>query len=513
MPRAWSFALLLTIIAIGAALRGFDLTARSMWFDESFSWRVIQLPLKEMMTSVSADVHPPLYYFVLRLWAQATGDTLFSLRLFSLLFACLTMWLVYVLQVRLWRSRGLALWTVSLLALSSWQMLYAQEARMYTLGTTLAVLSSILLLRAVQSTPSRLTRWLTYGISIAALAYVHYYGFFTIAAQVIWLVAYLCTMQKRNWPAFIHARSTWHAFLAGVLAFILYLPWLPVFLAQNQRVQASFWIPPLTGWSIPDGIYRMFIPTNAALPHWDIHVVITVIPILFVSGCFIWLLSSQIVKIRKQRAVSWLIVLNAVMPFTLSALLSVTGRSVYQDRFLIFAHIYLIMAVAAAVWTLTSGKRRTLSVIVVTIILTAGSLGYWRELDIKHRPGLRAAVEYLSQRAHPAAPIVVNSSFIFFASDYYLRREFPIVAKPLLYSESDELIHFAGGPILRASDRIGPALFKQTKANQLWVIDTTGFGSSMLSVPEPWQLQDQQRYPEIFSYQGDIIVSRYERDR
>ena len=52
--------LLALVVIIGVGLRSFELTARSLWFDEAFSWRLIQFPLAEMITRDAADVHPPL---------------------------------------------------------------------------------------------------------------------------------------------------------------------------------------------------------------------------------------------------------------------------------------------------------------------------------------------------------------------------------------------------------------------------------------------------------------------
>src|SRR3989338_11107154 len=83
MIRRQTAGLLGVIVLLGVALRSYHLGARGLWFDEAFSWRLIQFPLPELPTRAAADVHPPLYYILLKLWASIFDTSLLSLRLFS----------------------------------------------------------------------------------------------------------------------------------------------------------------------------------------------------------------------------------------------------------------------------------------------------------------------------------------------------------------------------------------------------------------------------------------------
>ena len=38
----------------------------ALWFDEAFSMAIIKLPWKEMLGVIVQDVHPPLYYYILK---------------------------------------------------------------------------------------------------------------------------------------------------------------------------------------------------------------------------------------------------------------------------------------------------------------------------------------------------------------------------------------------------------------------------------------------------------------
>src|SRR5947209_5855379 len=86
MPRrCLVWPVVLVIVAGGMLLRLWHLNQRSLWFDEAFSWRLIQFPLPEMLWRAGHDNSPPLYYILLQGWVALWGESLFFLRLPSVL--------------------------------------------------------------------------------------------------------------------------------------------------------------------------------------------------------------------------------------------------------------------------------------------------------------------------------------------------------------------------------------------------------------------------------------------
>ncbi|MBU4141332.1 hypothetical protein KKE99_00455, partial [Patescibacteria group bacterium] len=59
---------LIAILVIGLILRLYNLIAVSLWHDEAFSALLIRYPFGEMIARIILDVHPPLYYIILRVW-------------------------------------------------------------------------------------------------------------------------------------------------------------------------------------------------------------------------------------------------------------------------------------------------------------------------------------------------------------------------------------------------------------------------------------------------------------
>jgi uncharacterized membrane protein len=483
------------------------LTARSLWFDEAFSWRLIQFPLAEMISRAATDVHPPLYYLLLKSWSVVFATSLLSLRVFSVILAGLTIWLVYLFTSYAVNSRPAGLLAAFLLATSGWQIQFAWEARMYTLATALVLLSSWLLLRAIRT--YRLSNWLLYALVAAALLYTHYYAVFSLSAHLVYVIGYLIIMTRGRIGEMLQSPMFWSALAAFSLVLVLFLPWLPTFIAQNAQVQDSYWIPPIGGWSIPDTFYRMFIPTATIPLHAGIWwIMLAALPMtLTVLGLLLLVSAPLSFPHKNYRDAAWLVFLLALIPFVCSIALSFIGQSLYQDRFFVLAHIFILISLAVLLDRLPFPRLKIALVILTVTGLSFSFISYLRELDITDHPGSRAAMAVVARDFQPADKIVAGSPFIYFAALHYAKEDYDL-PDPKLFTETGQLAHFAGGPILRDDDVVGPTIFDQ--AQTMWVIDTTGFGSSPLILPAAWQRISTQAFSEVFSHQGEVIVSKYQ---
>lgn len=174
-PACIPFALV--ILLLSTVLRFWRLTEQSLWYDEGFSIALARLPFQELVAWTVQDVHPPLYYVMLGFWMRICGDSDFAVRAFSVLASLLSIALVYRLSKDLW-DRDVGLLSAVFVAISPLFLYYAQETRMYALLTSLGLMSSCLLWRAVRSTVSGQRRsllWIPYVALALVGAYMHYF--------------------------------------------------------------------------------------------------------------------------------------------------------------------------------------------------------------------------------------------------------------------------------------------------------------------------------------------------
>ena len=207
------------LLALTMALRFYRLGAQSLWSDEGNSLALARAGLAEIAARTALDIHPPLYYWLLKGWLAMLGQSEFAARSLSAGLGVLLAAMVYRLGRRLFgRRAGRAAMFAA--AVSPFQVYYAQEARMYML---LALLGTASVWAAVEwwtATESR-RRWLSAGGYALSAAM----GLYTQYAFPVVLAALNLTALVALWPD-RRRLGKWLALQAIPVA--LYAPWLPV---------------------------------------------------------------------------------------------------------------------------------------------------------------------------------------------------------------------------------------------------------------------------------------------
>lgn len=145
--------ILLTIYAIAlAALNGIRIMDSTYWYDEMFSIKLIRMPIPELLEATANDVHPPLYYLILKGICHFAGESGPVLHAASLLPYLLVLILALtVIRKRFGRSTSLLFITFASLLASA--VKFNVEIRMYS-WVAFFVLVSYLSLYAILYTLS-----------------------------------------------------------------------------------------------------------------------------------------------------------------------------------------------------------------------------------------------------------------------------------------------------------------------------------------------------------------------
>jgi uncharacterized membrane protein len=172
--------------------------------------------------TAAADVHPPLYYFLLHYWMAFLGTSELAVKLLSIIFGVLSIVVAYALGRRLLDQRA-GLFCAFILAISAFNIRYSQEARMYSLLLLLTLLSMYFFIRLAQrGTP---LIWAGYVISTTLLLYTHIYGLFVLIAQNLCVVSLLLLTRE-------HAFRWRHWVVIQLLVLVLFAPWIQVLVHQ-----------------------------------------------------------------------------------------------------------------------------------------------------------------------------------------------------------------------------------------------------------------------------------------
>lgn len=82
-PRLKTLVAAVLILLLAAFLRFHNLDAQSFWNDEGNSARLSERSLRLILEGTASDIHPPLYYVLLRGWRELVGESEFGLRSLS----------------------------------------------------------------------------------------------------------------------------------------------------------------------------------------------------------------------------------------------------------------------------------------------------------------------------------------------------------------------------------------------------------------------------------------------
>lgn len=181
--RAW----LGVIVLGGAILRFATLDARSFWYDEAATVRVVDGSVGHMLSEIPArEGTPPLYYLLAWVWTQAFGTGEVGLRSLSAVLGTLTIPVAYAAARRAVSARA-GLVAALLAAVSPPLVWFAQDARTYALAVLLAGLSFVAMLRA-RETGARRDR-LLWALAATLAIGAHYFAAFAVAAEAAVLLA------------------------------------------------------------------------------------------------------------------------------------------------------------------------------------------------------------------------------------------------------------------------------------------------------------------------------------
>jgi uncharacterized membrane protein len=283
--------------------------------------------------------HTPLYFIVLRIWANFFGSSVAAYRSLSALISLLVLPCFYWLCLELFNSRRVAYFGVAIAAISPFFIAYGQEAREYSLWAVAIIISSQTLLRAMRLNTWK--SWSIYAIALVFSLYTYLFSIFVIAAHGVYVFAIGKFRFNKTFIAYILASAV------GILAL---LPWIVTFIIHLSEFRRSM------SWSFtshysPLELIRAWIILPRLL-FFDVD-----LPrIGFFSTYYFFALITSIfasysvyfVARRSQKEVGLFIIILSIIPFLFLALpdLIIGGTRSLSARYLTPSFLGIELSVA-----------------------------------------------------------------------------------------------------------------------------------------------------------------------
>ncbi len=188
--------------------------------------------------------HPPLYFLLSRFWLKMFGSSLTAVRTLPILISLISLPLIYWLAIELFKSKLVATISTILLALSPFDILFAQINRQYALLTLTVILSSLFLVKALKQ--SSWKNWLFYTIACTLGFYTHIFFILTYIAQGLFIS--IDAIRNKKW------RQTILPYIGCTVAvFLIFRPWITVLAGNFKKAHDS------TSWAYRDKLEPIFL--------------------------------------------------------------------------------------------------------------------------------------------------------------------------------------------------------------------------------------------------------------
>ncbi len=231
MLKNWLRILIIILLVLGIFFRFANLEQKPYWGDESltshriagytsqevqtaltqnkvFTIEEIQKyqqpdPTKDLMNLIKKGLRSPLYHLMGRSWMEALGDRVSTPRGVSAILSLLVFPCIYLLCRELFESPNVGWMAIALTAVSPLHVIYAQEAREYSMWTVTVLLSCWALLRAMRFNTT--VNWLVYGATLMLTLYTHLFSVIVFLGQSIYFLLEKLNEQKsllnkKNFP-------------------------------------------------------------------------------------------------------------------------------------------------------------------------------------------------------------------------------------------------------------------------------------------------------------------------
>lgn len=393
----------------------------SIWFDESYSAYLIRGNFADIWSMTAVDVHPPLFYFLLKLWSLVAGTSVIALRSMSVFFGIVSIVLLFRLLHRHF-NLTVAIIGSFFFTLSPMLIRYGQEMRMYTIVITLVIAATDVMLCALDAKDPKKSRrlWFFYAILIALGMWTHYFTATAWIAQLVYILYRQGIFKQGGLKKFWQDKPRRNTMLQTYgLAVLCYIPWIPFFFKQTMSVQAGFWIGPVNLEALANFISESLLyVAPRELNNWLLPLVIILISLIIY-------LSLRTYRHAKQ----WAILALIFIPPVVLIILSLPPLSpVYMTRYMIFS-LVLVWAFFGIIIgsAIHQPKLRKTALFATVLIIICAVVGIVEVTNREPNGYVGYTVQDVIAVAEPGEPILMNNEWNYYDGIAYDTAEHPIV--------------------------------------------------------------------------------------
>ena len=452
------------ILILGSIFVTISIFHKSLWFDETYSVAIANHNLLEIWKIGGNDVHPVLYYWMLRIVCLLTNGSILAYRVFSAI-PIILLGIIGFTYIRKDFGEKTGMFFSLITFFMPMSLVYANQIRMYSWSILIVTLFFIYSYRIYKG-ESNLKNWILFGIFSLSSMYIHYYGLLTACITNLLLFIYFIKNKK--------IKDIKYIILIGIIQIILYLPWVLYFMQQLKHVSEGFWITlnledklKIIGAQFVGGA-NLYLEFGAA------------------CTIYLYLLISII---RKRKDIDLKLIIISIAIYISIICLAIFAQIIVKTPILYYRYLFVITGLYIFVLSYMLGKEKNIIVtlLICFILIFMSSINLVYQLKQNYNKQNLEVINFLNEYITNEDEIVYRNIGLgsIIAVNFQNKQYF--------YNPEDwkvEEAYKAYGPQM---DTYITSDFIQNLNNRIWIIDTA----------------DESIYNEFFNNENyNIIVNK-----
>lgn len=324
-----------------------------VWADESYTFSLIKHSYLDLCRITAADVHPPLYYFIVKAVTQPFNYNLLVAKLVSVVPYMLLLVESMVLLPKVFDRKTAYIFMI-VFTVFPFVVPYAYEVRNYSWAELFILTGFVESIQVYRY--NRRKDWIICTIAIICAAYSHYFAFVSVAFIAFFMLLAIVIKKRelfKNWCIF------------AIVCFVCYLPWLGFFYSSfKETVGNVYWIEDIYWYTI--NLYLREIFGLYDFPHYY----------LWVIGVCIFLFGAIAVKKNAEDTIFCLYAASIpILTAFVGVFISVAFRPIFVIRYIIPAMPCLILFIAFGIAKLSN----RFCIAVVAAIMLFGAIANYAD--------------------------------------------------------------------------------------------------------------------------------------
>lgn len=358
----------------------------SIWLDEAFSMSMIQQNVWEMICNTAIDVHPPLYYLILKIldvfFMFFLENMIYSAKLVSIIPIIILIIISYTLIKNMFGKKVAFLFQLLILSVPQ-IMYYAIEIRMYTWGLLFVVLCYLYYIKWRRKSEQKDCILMTIFAILAA--YTHYFALVPVIFIYVYALIDVFFNKKKE--------KIKEILISILICCIAYFPWIIVWMKQVITVTESYWISDITWKSFITYFQFPFLSGNVVCNF--IFVAIFVLAIICI--CIY----------RKEKEISCYI-LGIIMPIVtimFGVIVSLILRPIFISRYVVCSLGVFWLSISILLGKYCQKKWIYAILVIIICIMGLGNIYKQTNREIQYKEKVENTLAYVDT--------ITNSTFIF----------------------------------------------------------------------------------------------------